>query len=121
MASFGDRLRSLREEADLHQKEVADKVGVKRNTVTSWENGDRQPEVGRLEKVADLFSVSTDYLLGRSDVRLNIENRERVRDTMEVALADVRRRANLSDDDMILVRKQLDSLIETLVTLKGKG
>lgn len=121
MASFGDRLKSLRKDAKLYQKELADKLDVARNTVTAWESGDRQPEVSHLEMMADLFSVSTDYLLGRSDARFSVENQKRTRDTMEIALADVRQRTNLSDDDMVLVRRQVDSLIETLASLKGKG
>lgn len=67
MATFHERLKRLREQQGLLQKELAAKVGVSRSTVASWENGHRVPELGTTEKLAHLFGVSLDYLLGRTD------------------------------------------------------
>ncbi len=66
--NFATRLKELREENNLLQKELADKIGVKRGTVASWESG-RNPERNAIEKLANLFNCSVDYLLGRSDTR----------------------------------------------------
>lgn len=66
---FRNRLKLLREEKLLTQKEIADFLGVNYNTVGNYERGSRQPDLNTAKKLADYFKISTDYLLGRSDVR----------------------------------------------------
>lgn len=51
------------------QQDVADAIGVKRETVRNWENGTRQIKAPDLVKLARHFEVSSDYLLGLSDVK----------------------------------------------------
>lgn len=61
------RLKLLRESRDLLQKEVADKLGIKANTLSGYENGTRSPDHKLLNDIADFYNVTVDYLLGRSD------------------------------------------------------
>lgn len=49
------------------QKYVSDKIGVARVTYTAYENGTKTPPSDIINKLADLYEVSTDYLLGRTD------------------------------------------------------
>lgn len=63
------RLKELREINGLSQKQLAEKVGYKSNTICRWERGERDPSSRNLIKLADLFNVSIDYLLERSDKR----------------------------------------------------
>ncbi|WP_342441789.1 helix-turn-helix transcriptional regulator [Lysinibacillus sp. FSL K6-0075] len=63
------RLRSLREERGYLQKFVADKLGIKSNTLSGYENGTRSPDPSMLSNLADLYNVSIDYLLGRTNIR----------------------------------------------------
>jgi len=58
------RLRELREEKGYLQKFVADKIGVRSNTLSGYENGTRSPDPEMIKKLADLYGVTTDYLLG---------------------------------------------------------
>jgi len=51
----------------LSQVELAEKLGVTKQSVSNWENDNIQPPIEMLVKIADFFSVSTDYLLGRDD------------------------------------------------------
>ena len=62
---FSERLKELRLEKDLSQKEVADLVHVNRVTYTNWERGKREPSFENLVKLADLLEVSLDSLFGR--------------------------------------------------------
>lgn len=64
---FPERLKQLRNEKGLYQKELADIIGVSRPTVTQYENGTRTPDQVTLQKIADFFNISLDYLLGRTD------------------------------------------------------
>lgn len=63
------RITELRTEAGMTQEALARKLEVKRGTVASWESGHRTPELRYVEQMAQLFDVSVDYLLGRSDHR----------------------------------------------------
>ncbi|SFL09482.1 helix-turn-helix domain-containing protein [Halanaerobium salsuginis] len=66
---FSDRLKKLRKEKNLYQKELAEYLGVSRPTITQYESGARKPDNDTLEKIADHFNVTVDYLLGRTDER----------------------------------------------------
>ena len=62
-----ERLKSLRKEANLTQKEVAEKLGFDQKSYSFWENGKRNPK--NVQQIADFFNVSTDYLLGNTDIK----------------------------------------------------
>lgn len=70
MSVLGDRLRQLREEKGLLQRELAESLNLSRVAITQYEQGRRVPEVDILVKLADFFMVSVDYLLGRTDIRI---------------------------------------------------
>ena len=59
------RFREIRERAGLTTYEAATKIGVSQAAISQWENGTRTPSIEMLCKMADLYCVSTDYLLGR--------------------------------------------------------
>jgi len=60
---IGERIRKLRKLNDLSQKELGEKLGISESTISNYEANVRQPRVERIKKMADLFDVSTDYLL----------------------------------------------------------
>ena len=62
---FPQRLKELRLKKGLTQTELGEKVGVKQNTYTNWENGKREPNFEIVIKLADLLEVSVDWLFGR--------------------------------------------------------
>ncbi|HEM3485240.1 TPA: helix-turn-helix domain-containing protein [Streptococcus suis] len=66
---FSERLKQLRKEAGLTQKNIADNFNTSPQSYAQWEKGLRSPSKESLEKLADFFNVSTDYLLGNSDIR----------------------------------------------------
>ncbi|WP_270166113.1 helix-turn-helix domain-containing protein [Paenibacillus sp. SYP-B4298] len=70
MTSFHLRFRQLREQQQWTQDEVADKLGVQRSTIAGYESAEKNriPREETLHKIADLFQVSLDYLLGRSEI-----------------------------------------------------
>ena len=64
MVDLGKRLKDLRIEHGLTQQQVADRVWVSKAMVSSYELSSRAPSYNVLIKLAKLFGVSTDYLLG---------------------------------------------------------
>jgi methanogenic corrinoid protein MtbC1 len=69
MADFSSRLRELRTLRKLRQKDLAAELGVAQTTVANYEQGSRFPGEKILQRIADFFEVSLDYLLGRTDSR----------------------------------------------------
>lgn len=64
-----DRLRRLRTERMLTQAALGEELGLSESTVCMYERGEREPSFNTLCRLADFFGVTTDYLLGRSDIR----------------------------------------------------
>ena len=64
---FAQRLRELRKEYDLTQKQLADKLETTQRNISYMEVGKVEPDLLTLWKVADFFDTSVDYLLGRKD------------------------------------------------------
>lgn len=69
-----NRLKSLRIQNDLKQTELANKLGVQSSAISKYENGQLEISNELLVKIADIFSVSTDYLLGRTDDPLPVRD-----------------------------------------------
>ena len=70
---FSLRIKQLRLDNNMSQEELGKLVGISKVSVWQWENGINYPNNETLLKLADYFQVSTDYLLGKSDIR-NINN-----------------------------------------------
>ena len=62
---FAEQLRELMNEQGLNQVKLAERVGVKQNTVSAWLLKKKEPSLTSLWLVADYFGVETDYLIGR--------------------------------------------------------
>lgn len=69
MPKFNERLKQLRQEADLSQAEFAQQIGTSKSSINMYERGEREPGIETLEAIADYFNVDMDYLLGKSDHR----------------------------------------------------
>lgn len=61
------RIRDLREDMDLTQKDIAEYLHVKQNTYSQYENGQRQLPIEFLIALARFYKTSTDYILGLTD------------------------------------------------------
>lgn len=64
-----ERIRNLREDSDMTQQQMADRLFLNRRTYSSYENGVRGIPIEILSGIADIFGTSTDYLIGRTDVK----------------------------------------------------
>lgn len=61
---LGERIRKLRDERGLSQKQLADRLGVKKQTVSNWENGNAMPSMDMFVRVVELLHTTPNYLLG---------------------------------------------------------
>lgn len=67
---FPERLKTLRKEAGYpNQTSIARELHISQQTYSQWESGKRNPSKNTLETLANFFNVSTDYLLGKTDIK----------------------------------------------------
>lgn len=64
---MGKRLKYLRDKCGYKQNFIAEKIGVKNNTLSGYESGYRTPDPETLSKLADIYNVSTDYLINGTE------------------------------------------------------
>lgn len=62
------RIKELMKEEQLTQSALAEKIGVKQNTISAWLLGKKEPSIRSLWLVADYFNVDIDYLVGRKNI-----------------------------------------------------
>ncbi|MBE5775643.1 MAG: helix-turn-helix transcriptional regulator [Clostridiales bacterium] len=80
MVNFGNRLRELRDSKKMTQKQLAERLGLTKSVISAYETSMRYPSYDVLVRIASIFRVSTDYLLGMEQNRtidvtgLSIEN-----------------------------------------------
>ena len=63
---LNENIKLLRQQKGLNQVEFAKRISVTKQCVSNWENDNVLPSIEMLERLADFFGVSTDYLLGRN-------------------------------------------------------
>ncbi len=65
--NFHTRMKELRNKQGLSQKLLAEQMGCSQQSIAKWETGGATPNPDALSRLADIFSVSVDYLIGRAD------------------------------------------------------
>lgn len=96
---FPERLKTLRQtQAKCSQTELAQRLGVTQSAIANWEGGQREPNYETTRKIADLFQVTVDYLMGRSD------------DPQGTAAAEEELKAALWGGDADLTPQEMDEL-----------
>lgn len=89
---FGHNLARIRKQNKLSQYDLAEKMGFSRGQISNYEQGSRQPDFETLQKFADFFGVSTDYLLGRSQPELpelNSKDEKNIKTDLEKILNNI--------------------------------
>ncbi|WP_373845231.1 helix-turn-helix domain-containing protein [Clostridium sp.] len=107
--TLGNRIRNLREEKSISQLELAKILNIGNTTLSQYESDKRIPSDTVKKKIADYFNVSTDYLLGRSDIRNPYT--EKGLNEMNLSEQDPKQSTN-KDDSEILAERFLDMLID---------
>ena len=82
--TIGARIRKLRKEKGITQKELANILDVGISAVAMYEAGKRMPTPETIGKIADYFSADTDYLLGRSEVVASVIHKEELIARVEI-------------------------------------
>lgn len=106
---FPERLKELRLKKGLTQKEIAEEFGIKQPNYQQWESGKRKPSSETLEKFANFFDVTMDYLSGNEEDLGNIELLFRMNSK------------GLTDEEKKLFKKELIEFMEKRKKVFEKG
>lgn len=95
------RLRNVRENNNLTQKEVADKLNISRPNYTRWETKEKIIPLRKLNAFCNLFNVSMDYIVGLSNTNSKINyNKELDLNVVSERLKKVRKQLNLTQQNL---------------------
>lgn len=104
--NFGDILKKIRQDNNLTQEELAKKIDTSRSNIANYENNKNMPSIEILDKLSKLFNCSTDYLLGKSDVR----NPEKINiNDADVAFASGVKALN--ETNKMIIKNTLEALL----------
>lgn len=101
---FSERLKNLRKKAGFTQVDVASKLGISQPAYASWERGVKKPTQENLVKIAQIFNVSIDYLVGNSEEKLDeLDN---------IELLFRMNSKGLTDEEKAIFKKELIDFME---------
>lgn len=67
--SFGNNLKKIRQEKNMTQEELAKKINTSRSNIANYENDKNMPSIDILNKLSEILNCTTDYLLGKSNIK----------------------------------------------------
>lgn len=111
MMTLGKRLKEEREKRKWSQKFVAEKLGITNTVLSNYERDYRDPDTENLKKLAELYEVSTDYLLGRETT-----SKERP-DVQGIWFYDM---DDISEEEFQEIEEELNEYKEYLLAKKRK-
>lgn len=106
MATFGERLKKLREEAHLKQEDLAKRLNISTSAYGYYEQGRNEPSLDTLQTLSVLLDTSIDYLIGTSDAR-KVPEVVQISDQLTLSENEIR---------LIIELKKYPQLIQDLTT-----
>lgn len=113
---FGERLRELRKKRKLTMKDVGAKFGLAESTISGYENNLRKPDMDTVEKIADFFEVTVDYLLGRSDSKAFTKGEENFLGDIDLPWETLKEKYNLVIDGESATEEEIMGAITWIKT-----
>ena len=86
-----NRIKSLREDRDLRQSDLARETGIDQRTISNYETGKTAPDMYALIRLADFFEVSIDYLVGRASSYDHSEKRKKQIEKIQELLDELKK------------------------------
>ncbi|MEG0471307.1 MAG: helix-turn-helix transcriptional regulator [Solibacillus sp.] len=117
---FTKKIKTLRNNRDLTQSQLADKIEVARTTYAMYEQGKREPDFETLKRLADFFNVSTDYLLDsedRKEKHLTNKDERDIAKRLESFKDDLENSDGLAFDGEPMSDEAKESLLESMELL----
>ncbi len=114
MINIGPLITTLRKEHNMTQKDLAEQLNLSTGTISNYENNVHYPDLVTVNNLADLFHVTTDYLLGRTQYRYSPEHLKQYR-SENAALYNITNHLLSLDPN---TRHAVESIMEYMATNK---
>jgi transcriptional regulator with XRE-family HTH domain len=105
MNTFGEKLREARKNKNLTQKELADLINAKHNSISNWENDQNKPDPDTIELLCGALDIDPNYLLSKSGIEanhINPNNENIIVNNLEKTLVENYRKADEIDKKIVL-------------------
>lgn len=99
--NLGRKLKELREEKGIEAQVIAKQINVAKSTYSGYESGRAFPNYNTLSELADIFNVTTDYLLGKSNAK-SLNYTQFTMNSLENKLNDLIHRLDHSDTEKVI-------------------
>lgn len=106
---FAQRLKELRKSANMNQTELGEKIGKAKSTIAGYEKGFRKPKLEDINRFAEIFHTSTDFILGLTDDRTPKEPSKDIERILKEPDYHYKGR-KLTNDDLDVLLKYLDNI-----------
>lgn len=117
MNELKDRLLELRKENKYNQQYIATFLSVSRSSYSGYETGNYEPGIDSLKKLAELYNVTIDYLLGKIDLKLSAKELE-FTENLELSNTELLKKYNLTVDGVELSEVEIATLINVIRSFK---
>lgn len=117
---LGTRIADLRRKKNWTQQELATKLQMSTSSIAMWEVGKRDPDSDMLAKLASLFDVSTDYLLGRTNDPTTIREVTGHDQNLGKIVDSLARARDLDDEDYEVIADHVERLLDLIAKQKKK-
>ena len=130
MTTFGKKLHSLMKDNKITQQELAEKLNVRRGSVSNWVTDRRMPDSDTIVDLANIFNVTTDYLLGNDkNIKGDINSKDLIFDNAQDALKFILKQPNimafdvpeLTDEEIIEFANDILDYIEFISSKHNKN
>ena len=130
MTTFGKKLHSLMKDNKITQQELAEKLNVRRGSVSNWVTDRRMPDSDTIVDLANIFNVTTDYLLGNDkNIKDGINSKDLIFDNAQDALKFILKQPNimafdipeLTDEEIIEFANDILDYIEFISSKHNKN
>jgi len=111
---YGDRLKKLRESKRISQQQLAEKLNINRSTYARYELNQTQPDYETLQKIANFYGVSTDYILTGINTKFTEKDERDIAKRMEQIKNDLESNGGLSFYGEPLSEEAKESLLEAM-------
>lgn len=112
---LGERIKKLREEKEISQKSLSNYLGVSPSTIGMYEQDRRTPDSDMILKIANYFDVTTDYLLGASEIKNirkeTLNERKKLSPEVETIAAHLEDK-DITPKKMKLIKNYIDALFD---------
>jgi transcriptional regulator with XRE-family HTH domain len=117
MINLGDRLKELRKEKKYTQNQIAKIFNIGQTTWAGYEKNKSRPDLDTLIKLADFFNVTTDYLLGQTNMKLSIDQMTLLKE-IDLSNNNLFEKYDLTIDGKSLSKEEFLKAIELIRVMK---